>query len=132
MRRCLSIAIGLWLAAVPVVAHHSFAAEFDANRPITLKGTVTKTEMINPHSWVYVDVKSPDGKVVNWAIELGAPNSLLRLGWSKNSLPVGSEIVVEGYSAKNGSSMANASNITTPDGKRMFAGASGGGAPSDR
>ena len=135
MRQRLSMAaatVGLLVAVGPVMAHHSFAAEYDANRPVALKGAVTKCEWINPHSWVYIDVKGADGSVVNWAIELGGPNALLRRGWSKDSLPIGSQIVVEGYQAKNGSQMANASNITTADGKKMFAGSSGTGAPPEK
>jgi hypothetical protein len=117
------------LAAAPLVAHHAFSAEFDANQPIVLKGTVSKTEWINPHAWVYIDVTGPDGRVENWAIECGAPNALLRRGWSKNSLPIGVEIVVDGFRAKDGSTTANARDITTPDGRKVFVGSSGTGAP---
>ena len=113
-------------------AHHAFSAEFDANQPIVLKGTVSKAEWINPHSWVYIDVKSADGKVVTWAIECGAPNALLRRGWNKNSLPIGTEVVVDGYRAKDGSSTANAKDITFPDGKKLFMGSSGTGAPYEK
>jgi hypothetical protein len=129
----LSIAgMGLLLAAAPAWAHHAFAAEFDATKPLILRGTVTKMEWINPHAWIHIDVKNPDGTVVNWAIEAGAPNGLLRRGFNKNSLPVGSEIVVEGWQAKDASYRANGSNITFPDGRKLFVGSSGTGAPDQK
>ena len=119
-------------AAVPVVAHHSFAAEFDAKRPVKLRGTVTKMEWINPHSWIHIDVKTPDGKVEKWMVEGGAPNALLRRGWNRNSLLPGTEILVEGYQAKDGANRANGRDITFPDGKKLFVGSSGTGAPDER
>jgi hypothetical protein len=119
-------------AAVPVVAHHSFAAEFDAKRPVKLRGTVTKMEWINPHSWIHIDVKTPDGKVEKWMVEGGAPNALLRRGWNKNSLPAGTEIMVEGFQAKDGALRANGRDITFADGKKLFVGSSGIGAPDER
>ena len=120
------------LAGEPAGAHHAFSAEFDAAQPIVLKGTVSKAEWINPHSWVYIDVKGADGKIVTWAIECGAPNALLRRGWNKNSLPIGTEVVVDGYRAKDGSTTANARDITFPDGKKLFMGSSGTGAPYEK
>ncbi len=119
-------------AAVPAIAHHSFAAEFDAKRPVKLRGTVTKMEWINPHSWVHIDVKTPDGKVEKWMIEGGAPNALLRRGWNRNSLLPGTEILVEGFQAKDGAMRANGRDITFADGKKLFVGSSGIGAPDER
>lgn len=117
--------LGATLAGgVPVWAHHAFAAEFDASKPITLHGVVTKWEVINPHTWIHLDVKGPDGKVTNWAIEGGSPNSLFRMGFTKNSLPPGTEIVVEGYQAKDGENRAVGKNLTFPDGRRLFLGSS--------
>ena len=119
-------------AAVPVLAHHSFAAEFDAKKPVTLQGVVTKMEWINPHSWIHIDVKKADGTVEKWMVEGGAPNALLRRGWNKQSLPPGTEIKVEGFQAKDGALRANGRDITFPDGKKLFVGSSGIGAPDER
>ena len=116
--------VGLTLSAATALAHHSFAAEFDANAPITLTGTLTKMEWVNPHGWIYVDVKSPDGKVQNWAIEAGAPNALLRRGLRKTDFPAGVEVVVKGYKAKNGTPTANGQSVTFKDGRNFFLGAS--------
>ena len=123
--------VAFLLAGAEVVAHHAFAAEFDADRPITLRGTVTKMEWVNPHSWLYIDVKGTDGQVVNWALELGPVNQLYRRGWTKHSVPTGIEVLVEGYAAKNGHSRANGRTVKFPDGRELFAGSSGTGAPSD-
>ena len=132
-RESVLIAAGLLiLAAASPSAHHAFAAEFDAEKPVTLKGTVTKMEWINPHSWIHIDVKGPDGKVTPWMVEGGAPNALLRRGFSKDSLPAGTEIVIEGYQAKNGSKKANGRDITFADGRKLFVGSSGTGAPGEK
>jgi hypothetical protein len=121
--------IGLTLAIVPLRAHHAFTSEFDASKPVKLRGTVTKVELINPHSWIHIDVKDPDGKVTSWAIEGGTPNTLFRLGVTKNSLAIGSELIVDGYQAKDGSNKANGRDITFADGRKVFIGGSSPGAP---
>ena len=118
-------------AGAPLVAHHAFSAEFDSSRPVTLKGKVTKMEWINPHAWLHMEVKSPDGKMVSWAVEGGAPNALLRRGWNRTSVPPGTEIVVEGYRAKDGSNRANGRDVTLANGTKLFLGSSGTGAPAD-
>jgi hypothetical protein len=124
--------IGLLLAAVPVAAHHAFAAEFDANKPVKLTGTVTKMDWINPHAWIHIDVKKPDGTVEQWMIEGGTPNAMFRRGFTKNSLAPGTVIVVDGYQAKNGSLKANGRDLKLPDGRTLFVGSSGIGAPDER
>jgi Family of unknown function (DUF6152) len=115
--------------AASVSAHHAFAAEFDANKPVSFKGTITKMEWVNPHTWLHVDVKKPDGTLENWAIEAGTPNVLFRRGFTKESLLPGTEVVVEGYQAKDGSHRANGRDLTFPDGRKLFLGSSGTGAP---
>jgi uncharacterized protein DUF6152 len=123
--------VGLLLAVVPVLAHHAFSAEFDANKAIKLKGTVTKVEWINPHTWIHIDVKRPDGTVEEWMIEGGTPNTLFRRGVTKISLPAGTEIVVDGYQSKDGSLKGNGRDLTFPDGRKLFIGSAGTGAPND-
>jgi hypothetical protein len=118
-------------AVTPVKAHHAFAAEFDSQQPITLRGTVTRVEWINPHTWIHINVKDADGKLVEWMIEGGTPNTLLRRGVDKNSLPSGTEVIVDGYRAKNGTNRANGRDIMLPDGRKLFLGSSGTGAPAD-
>ena len=136
MRTRLSIgavAIALFsvlLSQSPVWAHHAFAAEFDANKPVHFPdATVTRVQLINPHSWIFVDVKGADGKVENWAIEAGSPNILMRRGITRDTVKVGQKIVVEGYQSKDGSRRANGRDLTLPDGTKLFLGSSGEGAP---
>lgn len=122
---------GLWVACAPAWAHHAFAAEFDAKKPIKLEGKVTKMEWINPHAWIHIDVKNSDGTVTAWMVEGGTPNTLFRRGFTKDSLAIGTAIVVDGYQAKDGSNRVNGRDITFPDGRKLFLGSSGGneGAP---
>jgi len=134
MRIKLSVvvaAIGLLLMAVPVWAHHAFNSEFDAKKPIKLRGTVTKMEWINPHAWIHVQVKKPDGTIEKWMIEAGTPNTLFRRGFTKSSLPAGTEVLVDGYQSKDGSLRANGRDLTLPNGQTLFLGSSGTGAPYD-
>jgi len=118
----LAVAFGLLIAAVPAFAHHSFAAEFDGNKKVTLTGVVTKVDWVNPHAYIYVDVKGEDGAVVNWAIESGAPNVLYRQGWRKDDLKAGDSVTLEAFLAKDGSHTAAAMSVKLPDGRRVFAG----------
>ena len=127
----LSVGLGVVTATAPASAHHAFAAEFDSTKPIKLRGTVTKMEWINPHTWIHIAVKRPNGTVEAWAIEGGPPNALFRRGFNRNSLPAGIEIVVEGFQAKDGSRKGNGRDVTFPDGRRLFLGSSGTGAPRD-
>jgi hypothetical protein len=111
-------------AGAPMWAHHAFSAEFDAQKPVKLKGTVAKVEFINPHSWIHIDVKDADGKITRWMVEGGSPNALFRRGVNKDALPQGTEILVDGYQAKDGSNRANGRDITFADGRKLFVGGS--------
>jgi hypothetical protein len=132
MRATLSViaataALAFVVAGGPVFAHHAFSAQFDPTKPVTIKGTITKMEWSNPHSWLYVDVKGEDGKVEAWEIELGPPNNLLRAGWSRRDLPVGAEVTITGFRSKDGRPSVNGNNVTLADGKKLFSGNPGDG-----
>jgi len=133
IRLVLVAAFGIgFAAAAPTLAHHAFGGEFDPNRPVLLKGTVTKIEWVNPHAWIHVDVAKPDGTMEEWMVEGGTPNTLLRRGITKESLAIGTQIVVDGYQTRDHSLLrANGRNITFPDGRKLFLGSSGTGAPAD-
>jgi hypothetical protein len=120
------LSVGLVITIAPLRAHHAFSAEFDVKKPLTLKGTLVKWEMINPHSWFHIEVKDPNGEVVEWMIEGGSPNSLIRQGVTKASLQIGMELIIEGYQAKDASKTAVGRNFVLPDGKRLFVGSPGG------
>ena len=127
--RLLTLAVTL--AGAPVYAHHSFSAEYSMDQPITLKGTLTKIEWTNPHSWIYVDVKGDDGKVTNWAVEFGAPNALLRRGLRKSDFPTGVELMVKGYRAKDASATINGTSVKLPDGRNLYTGSAESDAPRE-
>jgi len=128
---CLILTLVIAFGATPLLAHHAFASEFDAKKPIRFTGTVTKMEWINPHAWIHVSVKKPDGTVEEWMIEAGTPNTLFRRGLTKNSLLPGTEVVVDGYQAKDGALRANGRDLTLPNGKTLLIGSAGTGAPDD-
>ena len=130
--KTLSIAVLLGAAALPAFAHHSFAAEYDSNKPVTIKGTVTKVEWMNPHIWFYLESKDEGGKVATWQCEGGPPNSLTRQGWTRNSLKPGDQITVEGFRAKDGTNTCNSRSVKFPDGKSVFSGTADDGAPGRR
>lgn len=134
MRTMLAVVMVVsgFVGAVPALsAHHAFSAEFDASRPVRLRGKITRMEWINPHSWIHLDVEQEDGTVESWMIEAGPPGALVRRGWNRDSVVPGTEVLVEGYRALDGSSRANGRDVTFPDGRRLFAGSSDTGAPED-
>ena len=125
-------AISLALAAAPLRAHHAFSSEFDAEKPLKLEGNISKTEWVNPHAWIHIDVKKTDGTTEEWMIEGGTPNTLMRRGVTRDTLKIGTPVVVTGYQAKDGSNRANGRDITYPDGRKLFLGSTGTGAPYDK
>jgi Family of unknown function (DUF6152) len=129
---CATVSAGIFLGALPLSAHHAFAAEFDAKKPLRLEGKVTQMEWINPHAWIHIDVVGPDGNVTNWMVECGPPGVLLRRGFTKKSLEIGTEVIALGYQAKDGGVRANASIITFKDGRRLFAGGSNPDLPENQ
>ncbi|HKF66314.1 MAG TPA: DUF6152 family protein [Vicinamibacterales bacterium] len=131
-RLLLSVGVMTLCATTAAVAHHAFAAEFDATKPVKFRGTVTKMLWVNPHAWIYMDVKKDDGTVEEWMIEAGTPNTLLRRGFTKESLQPGAEIIVDGFQAKDGERRANGRDVTLPNGKTLFLGSAGTGAPDDK
>lgn len=132
MRQTLATVAALLLTAAASRAHHSFAAEYDANQPITLQGQIARIDLVNPHAWLYLEVKDGDGKVVRWNVEMGAPNNLIRRGVTKATLPIGETVTVDGYRAKDGSSTVNGRQIRMADGRTLFTGSSNTGAPGDK
>src|SRR5262245_14309366 len=134
MRRTFGLAVavvGLCVAAPSISAHHAFSAEFDADKPVKLTGAITKVELVNPHAWIHLEVKKPDGKVENWMVEGGTPNTLQRRGITRDTIKIGTVIVVDGYQSKDGTMRANGRNMTFQDGRTLFMGSSGTGAPRD-
>ncbi len=129
---CIGVGLGIFTALAPVLAHHAFSSEFDAKKPVRLRGNITKMEWVNPHAWMHIEVKNDAGVSENWMIEAGPPGALVRRGWRKDSVKPGVEVLIEGYRAIDGSNKANGRDVTLPDGTRLFAGSSGTGAPYDR
>lgn len=125
------VVFGLFLTSASITAHHAFSAEFDASKPVALRGKITRMEWINPHAWMHLEVTKEDGTVENWMIEAGPPGALVRRGWNRDSVTPGIEVLVEGYQALDGAFRANGRDVTFPDGTRLFAGSSGTGAPRD-
>ena len=127
----VAAAVGILISTLPLPAHHAFGAEFDTKKPIKLRGTVAKVEMVNPHCWIYIDVKNEDGTTTQWMLEAGSPNVLVRRGFTKTSLPKGTEVIFEGFQAKDGMNRANGRDITFPDGKKLFIGSTGTEGPPE-
>jgi hypothetical protein len=127
----VAAALGILISSLQLPAHHAFTAEFDTKKPVKLRGTIAKIEMVNPHSWIYIDVKNDDGTTSQWMLEAGSPNVLVRRGFSKAAIPKGTEVIFEGFQAKDGSNRANGRDITFPDGKKLFIGSTGAEGPPE-